>query len=352
MVAASAFRPFSKGKFVAGLPQPHGHGDVEGNDAARGHEFDRLGGRPDVRYPICSYGADQQHDDGPRAFSPCSFPRHFAGMDAHVVALASNHRMGSRRFPAICSTPYLLVMKTVKNKGMQFQGELHDIYLINFSVEAREVADRIPEPIRPRLQQGRVLISMVDVNLRNMRAKSAWLPFTFNYQHIGFRVLVNDADWNTEHQDKGVYFLDSFTDRPYLIWAGNLLANFRLQQAKFTNYPAGLRLDCGDHFLEYDLCGPNLTPSANILELQTKIGAIDRSWAMEGNALHKTQIVREKWPLQPMNVNRFATNFFESARLEGAFRVTESIHYEWLPAETVQILRPSTPILQPALSYV
>jgi hypothetical protein len=243
-------------------------------------------------------------------------------------------------------------MKTVQHKGMQFQGELHDISLINFSVDVREIADRIPVPIRPRLQAGRALISMVDVNLRNMRAKSAWLPFTFHYQHIGFRVLVEDAAWNPEKTDKGVYFLDSFTDRPFLIWAGNWMANFHLQNAKLTNYPAGLRLDCGDKFLEYDLCGPNLTPSPQVVELQNKIGAIDRAWAVDGNELQKTQIVREKWPLQPMNCTRFATNFFESARFEGAFRVTESIHYQWLPAETVLKLPKMQSALQPELSYV
>lgn len=226
-------------------------------------------------------------------------------------------------------------MKSLKNLRLRFQGELQDIHLVNFSVEAAELAGRIPEPIRPRTTAGRALISLVDVSLRNMRVQAAWTPFRFHYQHIGFRVLVQDAQWNSDHAHRGIFFLQSFTDRPAIAWAGNLLGNFRFETAHLANYPAGLRLEAGKRWLHYHLAGPLLHPDVHIQSLQAQIGDIDRAWAVVGNELRKTQILRERWPLQPMNCIRFGTNFFETARFEAAFRVPEPIHYTWLPPETV-----------------
>lgn len=230
-------------------------------------------------------------------------------------------------------------MKFLKNLRLQFQGELHEIYLVNFSVDPAELQDRLPAPIRLRLVDGRALVSMVDVRLRNMRAKGRGWPFRFHYQHIGFRVLVEDGAWNADGINHGIYFLRSFTDRPFIVLAGNLLSNYRLEHAILTNYPAGLHLESGDEFLHYHVAGPQLNLDEKTARLQKTIGAIDRAWAVEGDELQKTQIVREKWPLQPMHCTRFKTNFFQSARLEGVFRVPETIHYTWLPAETIRSLK-------------
>jgi Uncharacterized conserved protein (COG2071) len=242
-------------------------------------------------------------------------------------------------------------MSNFRNLRLQFSGELHEIHLVNFSIDAAELRDLIPAPIKPRIVQGRAMVSMVDVRLRNMHAKSALLPFNFHYQHIGLRVLVEDARWNAENTNKGIYFLRSFTDSPMMVFGGNLLTNYHLENAELANFPAGLELKCGDQFLKYHLAGPNLTPDHKMQELQQTIGAIDRAWAVENHELQKTQIVREKWPLMPMNCIRFSTNIFETARLEGAFKVPETIYYTWLPAETVQVLNPTTPFIPTALAH-
>jgi hypothetical protein len=192
---------------------------------------------------------------------------------------------------------------------------------------------------------------MVDVQLRNMRAMKMWLPFRFHYQHIGFRVLVEDAEWNPEHEHKGVFFLDSFTDKPAIARVERLFSNYKLQRARLINTAAGLRLEHGDRFLEYYLAGPVEAPNEKLEALQAQIGALDRAWAVDGDELKKTQIVREKWPLEPMNCFRFSTNFFETAKLEGVFRVPETIYYNWLSPETVMHLQADTPVDHSALSY-
>ncbi len=243
-------------------------------------------------------------------------------------------------------------MSLLKNLRLQFSGDLHEIYLVNFSVDAAELRDLLPAPIRPRLQGGRAMISMVDVRLLNMRANSRLIPFKFHYQHIGFRVLVEDAQWNADRAHHGIYFLRSFTNNPTMTFAGNLIANYHLENANLLNFPSGLKLIQDDQFLQYHLTGPVFEPDAKSLQLKETIGAIDRAWAVEGHELQKTQIVREKWPLQAMTCTRFNTNFFETARLEGAFRVTETIHYTWLPAETVAQLQVAPVAFQPTMAYV
>lgn len=241
-------------------------------------------------------------------------------------------------------------MKSLKNL-LQFRGELHDIYLINFSVDAAEVAHRVPSPIRPAIQNGRVLVSMVDVHLLNMQPDRPRLPLKFNYQHVAFRLLVEDADWNSDHRQHGVYFLDSFTDRPFLAWAGNLFSEFHYHVGHIVNYPEGLRLEAGDRFMEYQLTGPEQHLDEPMKHLQSRIGAIDRAWAVVGDSLQKTQIVREHWPLQAMHCTQFATNFFETAQFQGAFRVPEVIHYQWLRPEVVSSLATEYPWNPSALSH-
>jgi hypothetical protein len=242
-------------------------------------------------------------------------------------------------------------MGFLKNLRLQFQGELNEIYLVNFSVDPAELEGLLPTPIRLRLVNGRALISMVDVRLLNMKANSWLIPFKFHYQHVAFRVLVEDASWNADHENHGIYFLRSFSDRPNMVWAGNLIANYHLENAELLNFPSGLRLKRGDQFIEYHLVDPVYAPDAHSKKLQEIVGGIDRAWAVEGLELQKTQIVRDKWPLQAMNCSRFKTNFFESAKLEGVFRVPETIHYTWLPAETVQVIADSPLNIQPVLSY-
>jgi hypothetical protein len=50
------------------------------------------------------------------------------------------------------------------------------------------------------------------------------------------------------------------------------------------------------------------------------------------------QIMREKWPIEWVKCTHFETDFFKTARLEGAFKVKEMIDYEWLPVHKVHTL--------------
>ena len=120
-----------------------------------------------------------------------------------------------------------------------------------------------------------------------------------------------------------------------MVFCGNIVGNYRLSRAQIRPLPQGLNLRQGNQFLHYDFSAPILHESPKQEALHDTIGKIDRAWAIEDDILYKTQIVREKWPLEAVQCNRFETNFFEGARSEGILRVRETIDYTWLPAEPV-----------------
>lgn len=222
---------------------------------------------------------------------------------------------------------------------LAFQGELHDIHLVNFSVDPLDLLARfgpLPKPLKPRLVNGRALISMVDVQLRNMRSTSRWIPFRFHYQHVAFRLLVEDDSFTDSPEHNGIYFLQSFTNRPMIETGGNLLTHFNFQTAQIQNFASGLRLNTGDKFIAYDIDGP-LDKADQPAALTDTIARIDRAYAVESNEVWETRILREAWPLQAMHCNHFATNFFATARLEAVHKVVTPIDYIWLSPRKVTV---------------
>lgn len=213
------------------------------------------------------------------------------------------------------------------------RGELHDIHLINFSVDPLELLHRfgpLPKPLKPRLHEGRALISMVDVQLRKMRAATWWLPFRFSYQHVAFRLLVEDESFTDTPDRNGIFFLKSFTNRPMITAGGNRLTNFNFQTAHIDNFTSGMRLSTDENFIAYDIDGP-LSETTHPTRITEVISRIDRAYAVEEAAIWETRILRDRWPLRPMHCNHFSTNFFNSARLEAVHKVPEPIPYTWLP---------------------
>ena len=227
-------------------------------------------------------------------------------------------------------------MKILKDIPITYKGELHKVKLINFSVDIEEVQENVPEGIEVRkFENGkRALISMVNVRLKNMRPN--FLPefCSFEYQHIAFRLLVNDAHFN-EGNSKGLFFYQSFTRKKHIAWGGSLFTDYQLQSAKISDTNGQFELKQANHFVRYTLDSQTSSNEKSATELQSIVGALDRAYSMRGKELKKVQIQREKWPLQSVNCTHFETNFFESAKLEGVFIVPETIYYTWLPAKTM-----------------
>lgn len=230
-------------------------------------------------------------------------------------------------------------MDMLKKLPLRYVGELHEVRLINFSVEKEEVLPFLPDGLQIRDFHGRALISMVNVKLRNMRPSFLPKALHFDYQHIGFRLLVDDARYNGG-EAKGIYFLRSFTNKTLMVQGGSWLTNYRLEKAKLTEAGDAFELRQGEKYLRYRLRDEQ--PAAGKEELYQLVGALDRAYSYIGDELVRVQIMRERWPIEWAHCEGFETNFFRTARQEGAFQVRDVIHYQWLPPK---------PVTSCALSY-
>jgi uncharacterized protein YqjF (DUF2071 family) len=248
-------------------------------------------------------------------------------VDAQLVTPAARHRTWLDLF-----LPHKLNgrMNLLKRIPVHYKGELHDVRLINFSVAMDEVRPHVPVHIPIRNFNGRALISMVDVKLKRMRP--VWLPFIrFDYRHIAFRLLVDDGGHN-DGLNKGIYFYRSFTDKRLIVTGGKLFTDYNLETGRIQEINNTTEIIQGNQFVKYHLGKLTAIPNP---ALQNTIGALDRAYSMLGERIRVTQIQREKWPIQLTDCTDFETNFFTSAKLEGAFRVHETIYYDWLPPKFV-----------------
>ncbi|MCO4292775.1 DUF2071 domain-containing protein [Solitalea sp. MAHUQ-68] len=226
-------------------------------------------------------------------------------------------------------------MNILKRIPIKYHGELHDIRLINFTVDIDEVKELVPHQIRIRDFDGRAMISMVDVKLKNMRPAFAPKFCTFSYRHIAFRLLVEDEHLNAG-SNKGIFFCKAFTNNPIMVIGGKALTEYRLENARIMENGDTVKVNNGKHKVEYTLSN-KLCESTFFenQELRKMIGAIDRAYSTLDNNVRVTQIQREKWPIQQVECSSFSTNFFKSAKFIGAFRVFETIYYQWLPPKSI-----------------
>lgn len=225
-------------------------------------------------------------------------------------------------------------MELLKKLPVRYRGELHQVKLINFTVEKEEVLPLLPPDLKPLDYNGRALISTVNVQLHQMHP--TFLPglVSFKYQHIGFRLLLDDRNFNKE-QAQGIYFIRSFTDNPLVVFGGGLFTNYRLEQAEILNREDRFELRQKANFLSYDLAAGE--PASKAAALKEIVGRLDRAYSHISGKLVRVQIMRESWPIEWLNCQNFQTNFFRTARFEGAFQVKGMIPYEWLPPTPVQV---------------
>ncbi len=221
-------------------------------------------------------------------------------------------------------------MNLLKRIPIRYKGELHDIRLINFSVALDEVRHQVPAGIKVRDFGGRAMISMVDVTLKNMRATFAPF-FRFTYRHIAFRLLVDDCSLN-HGQGKGIFFLRSFTDKPWVVAGGRMMTDYNLGTGRISARGREVVISNGSQQVRYRIGGLSAVPNG---DLKKTIGALDRAYSMLDNKVRVTRIQREKWPIAQVNCDGFENTFFHTARFEGAFRVFEPIYYDWLPPKTI-----------------
>lgn len=214
-------------------------------------------------------------------------------------------------------------MELLKNIPVNYSGKLHEVRLINFSIKKEEVLDKVPLPLKVWDYNGRALISLVNVQLRDMKMSIA--PVRFDYRHVAFRLLLDDSQYNSK--PTGIYFLKSFTNSPLMVVGGKLMTDFNLGLASIQDEGNSFELKQGEHFLHYAF---SHKPPANFdNDLKERVAAVDRAYSVNNGKVKMLQISRDEWPLEWVDCYHFQTNFFETAKLEGAFRVPKVIDYVW-----------------------
>ena len=175
-------------------------------------------------------------------------------------------------------------MSILKKIPIKYKGELHQVKLINFSVAMEEVVDLVPKSIKIRDFGGKAIISMVNVRLKKMRPSFIPRNIGFNYQHVAFRLLVDDSVHN-QGKEKGIFFLKSFTTDVKLVWCGNLITNYRLSKAIIQEEDY-FNLSKGKYFVRYRV---NQEKTHEIDPcLKAMIQCIDRAYAVIDNKIMMT----------------------------------------------------------------
>src|SRR5574337_1362560 len=182
-------------------------------------------------------------------------------------------------------------MSFLKSISIQYTGELHQVRLVNFWVDYDEVAPFVPKPLKVRNFGGKALISSVNVDLKKMHANM--LPAVeFGYRHVAFRLALDDAHLNNG-ASKGIFFLQSFTDRADVAAVGNLFTNYKLETAEMRCLDRMLELHQGEKYFNYAL---DLSAAPSTDAEQYKIlTALDRAYAVEDEVVKMVRIQREKW---------------------------------------------------------
>ena len=224
------------------------------------------------------------------------------------------------------------MLDALKTLPLSYVGQLHDVELVQFSLDPEEVAPHLPSRLALRTVGGRAMVSLVNVRLRGMRPSFAPPLLTFSYRHVAFRLLVDDRELDPARAAHGIFFLRSFTDRAILARAGNLLTHYRLHPAEVQSGETGLTVREKGKYLSYgkgEARSPGIFGSWD--EARAVLQSLDRAYAVDPRErIWRTRILRPDWPLEPLPVASFATDFFATARLECAFRVPEVIPYRWL----------------------
>jgi uncharacterized protein YqjF (DUF2071 family) len=243
-----------------------------------------------------------------------------------------------------------LLFRIIKEGGMSFtlrdvpisyKGELNEVKLIQFTLDPQEAQENLPLQFKPLIRNGRALVSLVDVHLTRMRPAVIQYKIGLSYRHIAFRFLIDDRSFTEDGKGHGIYFVKSFTNSAYVTYPAHLLTYYRLGVAQIQEEGAAITVQQGDSKIEYTIgtAEPTLAGTAfeNWHNAREIIGVVDRAYAVNKHGqVVVTQIVRPEWPIVPIDISKFQTNFFSTAQLECGFEVKSLIPYTWLAPRIVK----------------
>ncbi len=223
-----------------------------------------------------------------------------------------------------------------RNLPLSFCGSLFNIKLVQFSLAVEEARHHLPDGFDPVVRRGRAIVSLANVQLERMRL--TWMPrwLGFNYRHVAFRFLVDASGAIGSATEPGIFFVRTFTDRAWLARAADWLTYYRVTPARIHTTADSMLLEQGNRRIAYHLASADTEPRLHGPAIETwpeatsLVQPLDHAYGVtpRGQTV-MTHVQRPGWPIRPMEVVGFSTNFFETAQLECGFRIDQHVPYVW-----------------------
>ena len=216
--------------------------------------------------------------------------------------------------------------KIISNKAMpaskkipaNYLGELHNIHLVNFWVDVAEINSLVPHNEKIKSFSGRTLISVIDSKIEKLHPSFLAEPTNFSFQHVAFRLAIG----------RQIYFLRQFTDRPHLIFGGNIFTNHSIEKATINRIDTMMELKNENHYFNYAM---DPQKKINYDKAQFEIMcSMKQAYSFGDEKIKMAEAENRKWNFQPVHCYLMETNFFESAEFASAYSVDETITYKWI----------------------
>ena len=238
-----------------------------------------------------------------------------------------------------------LAARTPKHP-IPMQTTFRDCFLVNMAMSPETLAHVLPPPLEPDLFDGRAFLSVVIADMERMRP--AFLPRLcgITYQQVVYRAVVRHGP------RRGVYFLRSDADNPFMATMGNLLSFFPFHTARILRTKgAGLQhfdlvahpADHADIHATFDVargtrrvpdgsCFPDMDVAQQFLvELYTAFRP-----SSDGLRVDSVDIRRGTWNITMVDHDRDRFDFMSGSRAFPAGSTTidsviyvEDIEYYW-----------------------
>ena len=215
--------------------------------------------------------------------------------------------------------------------------------LINFTAEANDVQRIIPAPFRPKLYQGKAIVGICLIRLKNIKPKGLPDCLGISSENGAHRIAV---EWDEEgHVKEGVYVPRRDTSLKLNAWVGGRLFPGQHHLADFTvieadnTYHVDFTSSDGT-YISIDAQETTVFSALSIFDTLENVSAFLEKGAVgyspNGKGFDGLRLATYTWKVTPLAVSAVHSSFFEnealfpkgSVKFDNALLMTATEH-EW-----------------------
>jgi len=224
--------------------------------------------------------------------------------------------------------------------------------LINYQADPQVIARFLPPPFRPKLVNGKAIVGICLIRLKNIRPKGIPFNIGVSSENGAHRMAV---EWTTQHEKKeGVYVPRRDTSSRLNFLAGGRvfpgvhhLADFTVTESN-GNYTIAFKSDDGT-FLEIAAKETNAWSDESVFDDQAcaseffRQGSLGYSPDKIGDAFEGLELKTRDWEVSPLTIIRVRSSFFEDESIfpKGSIKfdnalLMRNIDHEWNSKKTIR----------------